>query len=552
MPIQELRVPFGERHGEMVAPADVPRGLACGCFCPSCGASLVAKRMQKSGLCFFAHHNAPECPGGYETALHRMAKQIIQEAGYVTLAAKKKPVSVTYQGLTHRDTLVFPEKRAGLTHIVQEQRVEQWVPDVSAKLLGNGIPVFIEIRVTHEVEDNKAQGLNNVIEIDLRGLYKETTLDVAAVSEAVLHDAPRKWHRCSLYDHSPAIQKAKDALLAKAKEEWIAQQKAQQFMRYQDQKRRDFQKELEQLAVMQTSETVEQRQAVLRCDERYAKATSWLASRLNEHPKAQDANKVMPLWDIPQKNDWIFSVHRLVWQAKVVFGLIFKKSINQRITVPEVLAFLESEYPLLPWVSRLDKMKRDYKKQGKNRQQWYGEEGAWFLDHQENRAIISPYRVVIQYLDHLAASKANLLTKHADKPVFFVRGNSIAYWIAQYEKNRRAEEQIRKAALEQARKAQEAHAKQQECRQATRDQRNKDAEYCAAQLTVYAESGAKALSFCCHCRAAYGYAVTPNQCLKCGQPTIYILNTDDIELASIYPRVKSVSASPAQLTSSST
>lgn len=294
---------------------------------------------------------------------------------------------------------------------------------------------------------------------------------------------------------------------------------------------------------MQAPEAVEQRQADLRGDESYSKATSWLASRLKEHPKAHDAIKVMPLWDIPQKDDWIFSVHRLVWQAKVVFGLIFKKPINQRITVPEVLAFLENKYPLLPWVSRLDKMKR---------QQWYGEERALFLDHQENRAIISPYRVVIQYLDHLADSKTKLLTKQADKPVFFVLGNSTAHWIGQYEKNLRAEEQIRKAALEQARKAQEAHEKQQEYRQATRNQRNKDAAYCAAQLTVYAENGADAISFCCHCRAAYGYAVTPNQCLECGQPTIYILNTDDIELASIYPRVKSVSASPSQLTSSAT
>lgn len=552
MATQNLRVPFGERHGEMVAPDDVPRGLACGCLCPSCGASLVAKRMQKSGLCFFAHHNAPECPGGYETALHRMAKQIIQEAGYVTLAVKKMPVGVTYQGVTYRDTLVFPEKRAGLTHIVQEKRVEKWVPDVSVKLLGNGISVFIEIRVTHEVEDNKAQGLDNVLEIDLRGLYKETTLDVAAVREAVLHSAPRKWHRCSLYDHSPAIHKTKDTLIAKAKKEWLAQQNAQTLTRHRESKRRDYQEDLTQLAIMQAPEAVEQRQAILRGDERYAKATTWLASRLNKYPKAYDLIKVMPVWDIPQKDDWIFSVHRFVWQAKVVFGLIFKKSLNQRITVSEVLTLLEKEYPLLHWVSRLDKMKRDGKEQGKKRQQWYSEEGAWFLDHKENRAIISPYRVIIQYLDYLSSSKANLLTKHADKPVFFVRGNSVAYWIAQYEKNLRADEQIRKAALKQARKTQEAHAKQQECQQATRDKRNRDAKYCAAQLMVYVENGADAISFCCHCRAAYGYAVTSRQCLECGQPTIYILNTDEIELASIYPRVKSVSASPFQLTSSAT
>lgn len=216
--------------------------------------------------------------------------------------------------------------------------------------------------------------------------------------------------------------------------------------------------------------------------------------------------------------------------------------------MPEVLAFLEkSEYHLLPWISRLDKMKRNYKKQGTKRQQWYGDEGAWFLNHQENRAIISPYRVVIQYLDHLTSSKAKLLAQHADKPVFFVRGNSIVYWIEQYEKNRRAEEQFRKVALEQARKAEEAHAKQQESQQATRNQRNKDAEYCAAQLKIYAENGADVISFCCHCRAAYGYAITLNQCLECGQPTIHILNTDQVELSSIYPRVKCVSASPSKI-----
>ncbi|WP_193067760.1 hypothetical protein [Halomonas sp. 3D7M] len=540
MQINNLRVPFGQRKGQVVAPADVPRGLACGCNCPSCGTSLIAKRMSKSGLFFFAHHNAPDCPKGFETALHLMAKQVIQEASVVALPEKEILISAHYQEVTKQGTIVFPSRCVSLNHIIQEKRIERWVPDISAELVDKK-PLFIEIRVTHEVEDAKAQALDNVMEIDLRALHKVAVLDISTVRNAVLHTAPRKWHRCSLYDQSPEIQKKKDELINEAKNDIAARQLKRSFTNHKEQKRSAWDKELRQLVQMQTQEGIDSRELALLSDERYVKATEWIACKLGENPKANAAIKAMPVWNIPLKNDWIFNAHRLVWQAKLVFGLIFNKAIGQTITVHEALGYIEQNYPIEPVVKSLDEMKRRYKNQGKARKKWYGEEGAWFLDHKENKAIISPYRVVIQYLDYLSNSDSKIINKHTEKPIYFVNGNSIPYLINRHEEQLLVSQRLRQARYEAEVRAEEAQARQAELRIQAREQRAEAAKYCSMQLTTYVENGATAISFCRHCRAAYDYIVEPNTCLKCGYPAIHAINSDEIDMATLYHRIRCLS-----------
>ena len=71
-----LKVPFGLREGRLYRPDDVSSGKACGCICPACEATLIANQ-GKLKRAYFSHFRTETCAGGYETAVHLMAKQVI-------------------------------------------------------------------------------------------------------------------------------------------------------------------------------------------------------------------------------------------------------------------------------------------------------------------------------------------------------------------------------------------------------------------------------------------------------------------------------------------
>ena len=77
--MSDKRIPFGLKNGQMVAVAEVPRGLACGCVCPVCNRVLQANKGKKNAH-YFSHNpseDAVVCESGLETAIHMMAKQIL-------------------------------------------------------------------------------------------------------------------------------------------------------------------------------------------------------------------------------------------------------------------------------------------------------------------------------------------------------------------------------------------------------------------------------------------------------------------------------------------
>jgi hypothetical protein len=69
---------FGLDHtGQMRGVDEVEQGLACNCVCPGCGSPLIAKK-GRVRVHHFAHQGA-SCTIGAESALHRMAKQIVAD-----------------------------------------------------------------------------------------------------------------------------------------------------------------------------------------------------------------------------------------------------------------------------------------------------------------------------------------------------------------------------------------------------------------------------------------------------------------------------------------
>lgn len=194
--MSELKVPFGLKNGRLYAPNAVDNGLACGCTCPECGARLVANHPE-SKVDYFSHYAAENCVGGYETALHLAAKQVL-------LDHKKILVPTIRASATLRDTdtqsevtvrKVISEKLVVLDSVLQEVRAYAGVvPDIVAhageKLL------FVEVAVTHFVEDEKLRRLEALglptLEIDLSSVGAMPSLQ--EVERLVIHTLEnRKW-----------------------------------------------------------------------------------------------------------------------------------------------------------------------------------------------------------------------------------------------------------------------------------------------------------------------------------------------------------------------
>lgn len=129
---------------------DAGNGLACGCNCFECEEPLIANQGKKKEW-HFSHHRDSDCSGGLETALHKLAKEIIVESEYM--------VFPKYGKLTYRNPF-------------SEKSLESFRPDVSAEL-EDGVQVYFEIFHRHQntSEKNtfyKTSKLKSV-EIDMSG-----------------------------------------------------------------------------------------------------------------------------------------------------------------------------------------------------------------------------------------------------------------------------------------------------------------------------------------------------------------------------------------------
>lgn len=78
-------LPFGLLGNEMVRPEAVPNGKACGCICPECKSSLVAKNAGQKVRPHFAHTAGMGSELCGETAMHLMAKQVLTRSHQLVL-----------------------------------------------------------------------------------------------------------------------------------------------------------------------------------------------------------------------------------------------------------------------------------------------------------------------------------------------------------------------------------------------------------------------------------------------------------------------------------
>ena len=187
--------PYGLRNGRIVYVEDLDEnsefGLNCKCTCPACGDELIARIRGEKKQKHFAHRSGADCGKAYESALHKLAKKVIEDG----VEIKLPPISSSYgdRGYFVIDEVVrFPATYSTEESITPDEKgtvIEKdmgaFRPDVSIK--HNGNELFIEIQVTHPVDDEKKKLIQKTdvscVEFDF-SYYKDRVLEEADIRKA--------------------------------------------------------------------------------------------------------------------------------------------------------------------------------------------------------------------------------------------------------------------------------------------------------------------------------------------------------------------------------
>lgn len=182
----EVLLAYGQAaDGRILHISEVPSGLACGCACPECDSKLVAHKGEDLAH-HFAHYAVTNCSGGTESALHKLAKQVIAEHGVVATPAVKAQ-HADQERLVRRQALFRPDS------VVLEKRMDGMRPDLIARRGDHEL--LVEVAVTHACGAKKIALIRErqlaAIEIDLGRVAHDAPKD--EVVDAILYSAPRTW-----------------------------------------------------------------------------------------------------------------------------------------------------------------------------------------------------------------------------------------------------------------------------------------------------------------------------------------------------------------------
>ncbi|WP_338359208.1 competence protein CoiA family protein [Yeosuana marina] len=185
------KLTFALHKKQLVNIDQVVSGLDCNCFCPNpnCNSKLIARKgnIKKH---HFAHYETDECVGAFESALHLLAKEIIQTEKRIAI-----PEMEFYDSEYENATILLSEKKEVKAQSVDLEILQgDFQPDVVMNF--GSKQLFIEIAVTHFVDDEKRKKITNsgisTIEIDLSSFM--AGFEKQSLVEALIYSADnKKW-----------------------------------------------------------------------------------------------------------------------------------------------------------------------------------------------------------------------------------------------------------------------------------------------------------------------------------------------------------------------
>ncbi|MDB5575696.1 MAG: hypothetical protein JWR80_872 [Bradyrhizobium sp.] len=196
----------------------VPGGLACGCICPACERTVVARKGTQKAHHFAHYGTGNGCGRGAETNAHIWAKEVLGREKRIML-----PAVAAQQG-RERLQLHAPRMFSFIkAHL--EKALGDIVPDVILTTR-DGRRLLVEVLVTHRCGPDKIEKLRAgslpTVEVDL-GAWR-TSGDRAAIEKALIESAPREWLHNDKKDL--AAQKLQAQIAAREEQERRRRQRA--------------------------------------------------------------------------------------------------------------------------------------------------------------------------------------------------------------------------------------------------------------------------------------------------------------------------------------
>lgn len=183
-----IQMEYAIRDNRLLHISEVESGLKCRCHCPACGDALIARK-GKVKAHHFAHRNS-DCAHGVESALHIMAKEILEEERKLFLpeVAIQLPHYNDYKAVLYKNGLMEFDS------VTLEKRYQGIVPDI---LVSKGNRrLIVEIYVTHKVDGQKLalikDSCTSAIEIDL-SIFEQMPSREELRDILINHDGFKMW-----------------------------------------------------------------------------------------------------------------------------------------------------------------------------------------------------------------------------------------------------------------------------------------------------------------------------------------------------------------------
>lgn len=184
------------KDGLLMHIMDAERGLDCDCFCIDCGGQLIAKKGDVNQH-HFSHYNPVDsegCFGGVETALHKYAKQVIENSGYLQLPPLIK--SLPYPNNIHK--IKIPARIAVFEKIIVEEVMTFGRRRVDLVGYESSARTLIEIFVSHRVKGEKLRQVKNAdefmveIEIKREAMFPTEAFNTESLDSLILDSISNK------------------------------------------------------------------------------------------------------------------------------------------------------------------------------------------------------------------------------------------------------------------------------------------------------------------------------------------------------------------------
>lgn len=413
---EKHKIPFGVREGKIVHVQDVSHGKKCGCFCAECERPLVASNREPRKVAkYFRHGVGADCPGGYETAIHRAAKEVLLRRREVTVPGGSRRLSViASDGHEFSEVVALSSKIICPSSAFEEYWQEGIRPDVVYE--NDGRLLYIEIRVTHAVDEQKKLKIRdrgcNAIEIDLGNLTPSDVFDMKSFEERVCHElACRSWVFWPEFEEmiEDSIRRLKQ--MRDAYEERLRQLEERRRIAEQAKQER-LRKEAEEKAKALAEKAAADVARRNRARRRYEK----VLSRLHE---AQDEGRIaawdqylqkFSLYQSPQghalngagfllakvEGFWIFNARYQDWQAYIIDLLFPSEPIGRPISLVGLKRAVLEKFEVVPWVKEINDL--EYA-----RKRYPDSDAGMVLSTTEVGLVPDPYTAISNYIKHLSA-----------------------------------------------------------------------------------------------------------------------------------------------------